>query len=58
MNGKIDIMIKVVRDLGFPIFVAGYLLLQMAAIGPKVDAMATSLVQINDTLRRLEQRWR
>jgi hypothetical protein len=58
MNGRLDMAIKIVRELGFPIFVSIYLLMQLAAIAPKVDAMAQNLAQINLTLQRLEQKWR
>jgi hypothetical protein len=48
-----DTVGKFIRDVGFPIFVAVYLLVQMTSIAPQVQAMARSMDQIAQTQVRL-----
>ena len=42
-----------IRDVGFPIFVATYLLLQVLNVSPKVDSMVRSLDRIAQQQERL-----
>lgn len=61
-NGRAEFVIRVIRDLGFPVIVALYLLLQVT---PALDKMSTALVQLvaeqrltRETLQHIEERQR
>ncbi len=53
MLDRMEPVSKFIKDVGFPVFVAVYLLMQVVALGPKVEAIAKSLEQIANVETRI-----
>lgn len=45
-------IVDIIRDVGFPIFVALYLLMQLS---PRMESMALQMAKIADTQERIER---